>query len=247
MMHPELIKRYDLTGRSALVTGGARGIGLEIARALNMAGASVVLVGRDLESTKNAAADVAADVKACHCDVSDPRSVRDLASRIGFCPDILVNNAGVAQEGKDTSDDDWKFVTSVNLDGVFYCSSVFGSVMAERGSGNIVNIGSICGFVVSQSQPGPAYHASKAGVHMLTKTLACKWARSGVRVNAVAPGYITTRMNASEYLPKWESLTPMGRLGTSEEVANVVQFLASDASSYMTGAVVEVDGGYTCW
>ncbi|TIN17366.1 MAG: SDR family oxidoreductase [Mesorhizobium sp.] len=248
-MHPDFTNRFDLTGRSALVTGGARGIGLEIARMLNMAGASVILADLDLDATRKAAADIGPHVGAFQCDVSDPQAVRDLATAIGRCPDILVNNAGVSRGGRETSDDDWRFVTSVNLDGVFYCCSTFGAMMAERGSGNIVNIGSICGVIAAKPQSGPAYNASKAGLNMLTKTYACKWARLGVRINAVAPGYIATRMttDASDYISTWVELTPMGRLGRPDEIANVVQFLTSDASSYMTGAVVYVDGGYTNW
>ncbi|MCF6102113.1 MULTISPECIES: SDR family NAD(P)-dependent oxidoreductase [Mesorhizobium] len=242
------MKRFDLAGRSALVTGGARGIGLEIARTLRMAGASLMLADLDLDATRKAAAGVGAEVRAFRCDVADPRSVRDLAAAIGPCPDILVNNAGVGCDlpTKDISDDDWRLVISVNLDGAFYCCRTFGAAMAERGSGNIVNIGSMCGFIVAKPQNGPAYNASKAGVHMLTKNFACEWAKSGVRVNAVAPGYIATKMTSNP-VSTWVELTPMGRLGRTEEIANVVQFLASDASSYMTGAILNVDGGYTSW
>ncbi|MER9319032.1 SDR family oxidoreductase [Mesorhizobium sp. M0659] len=251
MMHPDLMKRFDLTGRSALVTGGAQGIGLEVARTLRMAGASAILADLDLTATRKAAAAVGPDVGAFRCDVSDPQSVRDLAAAIGPCPDILVNNAGVGRRAptKDTSDDDWRFVISVNLDGVFYCCRTFGSAMADRGSGNIVNIGSMCGFIVTKPENGPAYHASKAGVHMLTKAFACEWAKSGIRVNAVAPGYIPTKMNSNpgNDIATWVELTPMGRLGSTEEIANIVQFLASDASSYVTGAVFNADGGYTSW
>ncbi|MER9250153.1 SDR family NAD(P)-dependent oxidoreductase, partial [Mesorhizobium sp. M0590] len=108
MMHPDFMKRFDLTGRCALVTGGARGIGLEIARTLDWAGASVTLASRDLDAARQAAAGIGSNVRAFYCDVSDPQSVRDLATAIGGCPDILVNSAGVAHEGRDTSDDDWR-------------------------------------------------------------------------------------------------------------------------------------------
>lgn len=250
-MHSDLAKRFDLSGRTALVTGGARGIGLEIARTLRMAGAAVILADLDLAAAKKAAAGIGPDVKAFACDVTDPQSVRDLARAVGACPDILVNNAGVARVAptKDTSDDDWRFVTAVNLDGVFYCCQTFGPAMAERGSGNIINIGSMCGFIVVRPQNGPAYNASKAGVHMLTKTFACEWAKNGVRVNAIAPGYIATEMTSDPTYDTstWVELTPMGRFGRTDEIANVAHFLASDASSYMTGSVVNVDGGYTSW
>ncbi|MDA9448350.1 hypothetical protein XI01_16805 [Bradyrhizobium sp. CCBAU 21360] len=250
-MHPNILNRFDLAGRTAIITGGARGIGLEIGRTLSMAGASIILADLDLETVKKAAVGVGPDVKAFQCDVTDPQSVRDLAAAIGACPDILVNNAGVVRVAptKDTSDDDWHFVTSVNLNGVFHCCKTFGVAMAERGSGNVVNIGSMCGSIVVRPQNGPAYNASKAGVHMLTKTFACEWAKSGVRVNAIAPGYISTEMTSdpSYEISTWVELTPMGRFGRTDEVASVVHFLASDASSYMTGSVISVDGGYTCW
>ncbi|MGX5851309.1 SDR family NAD(P)-dependent oxidoreductase [Mesorhizobium sp. PL10] len=247
MMNPKFMQRYDLTGRTALITGGARGIGLEIGRTLHLAGAAVILADLNVEAARVAAASIGANVIAHQCDVSSPKSVDDLAEAIDCCPDILVNNAGVVREGTTTSTEDWQFVTSINLNGVFYCCKAFGSIMAERGSGAIINVGSICGNVVSKTMPSPAYDASKAGVHMLTKTFACKWARSGVRVNAVAPAYIATTMLTADLVPTWAELHPIGRLGQPEDIASVVHFLASDAASYMTGAVVSVDGGYTSW
>jgi len=250
-MDQMFLKKYDLSGRTALVTGGARGIGLEIARTLVQAGASAVIADLDIESARRAGASFSPAAEAHLVDVTDPSSVRDLAKKLDRCPDILVNNAGVARVGPtaNTTDEDWRFVTGVNLDGVFYCSRTFGVMMAERGSGVIVNIGSMCGEIVVRPQNGPAYNASKAGVHMLTKTLACEWAKSGVRVNAVAPGYINTEMTSDPSYDKsaWLNLTPMGRLGRTEEVAAAVQFLASDAASYITGSVLAVDGGYTNW
>ncbi|MFD1984326.1 SDR family NAD(P)-dependent oxidoreductase [Mesorhizobium newzealandense] len=128
-------------------------------------------------------------------DVTDSKAVHDVAGRIDLCPDILVNNAGVSRAAptNQTTDEDWRAVLSVNLDGVFYCSRTFGSLMAERGSGAIVNISSMCGEIVTRQQSVvTAYNASKAGVNMVTKTLACEWARSGVRVNAVAPGLVAS-------------------------------------------------------
>jgi NAD(P)-dependent dehydrogenase (short-subunit alcohol dehydrogenase family) len=140
----------------------------------------------------------------------------------------------------------------VNLNGTFWCARAFGRHMLAQGSGSIVNVGSMSGFIVNRPQGQAHYNASKAAVHHLTKSLAAEWGGRGVRVNAVAPTYIATPINAfadksSEMYRRWIDGTPMGRLGEPEEVASVVHFLASDAASLMTGAVVLADGGYTCW
>ena len=146
----------------------------------------------------------------------------------------------------------WAKVIDVNLNGTFYCCRAFGAGMLERGSGSIVNVGSMAGDIVVHPQAQPAYNAAKAAVHMLTKSLAAEWARSGVRVNAVAPGYTATELtllgrSKPDWFEAWLDRTPMGRLGEPDEIAAAVLFLASDAGSFMTGSVVTVDGGYTCW
>jgi NAD(P)-dependent dehydrogenase (short-subunit alcohol dehydrogenase family) len=169
--------------------------------------------------------------------------------------DILVNNAGVAKsdvKAEDTSDDHWRFHMDVNVDGVFWCCRAFGKQMLKQGSGSIVNIGSMSGFIVNKPQEQSYYNASKAGVHHLTKSLAAEWGARGVRVNAVAPTYVTTPLNAfvksnPQMYDAWIGGTPMARMGEVDEIASVVLFLASDAASLMTGSVVLVDGGYTCW
>lgn len=212
-MKPSLAAKYDLTGKTALVTGAARGIGLEIARTLDAAGATLVLVDLNLEATQEAASSISSSARAYALDVTDSSAVNALADDIGASLDILVNNAGVAGSAptEQISDEHWRRILSVNLDGVFYCCRAFGSKMAKRGAGSIVNIGSMSGLIVNRPENSPGYNASKAGVHMVTKTLACEWATIGVRVNAVAPGYV------------------------------------ADASSFMTGSIVTVDGGYTSW
>lgn len=245
--------RFDLTGKTALITGGGRGIGLQIALTLQQAGAGIILTGTDGIRVAEAADQFPIKPQVYQLDVMDSMAVRDLAGRIDLCPDILVNNAGVSRAAptNHTTDEDWRAVLSVNLDGVFYCSRTFGSLMAERGSGAIINISSICGEIVTRQQSVvTAYNASKAGVNMVTKTLACEWARSGVRVNAVAPGFIHSDMTGKypeEVINAWCDLTPLRRFGQPHEVASAVHFLASDASSYITGTVLVVDGGYTCW
>ncbi|MEI5680778.1 SDR family NAD(P)-dependent oxidoreductase [Mesorhizobium sp. CCNWLW179-1] len=243
---------FDLNGRVALVTGSARGIGLEIARVLHRFGAEVILTDINAEQIKEATASFPDRATGYSVDVANPDAVRELGNKIGRCPDILVNNAGISRAAptSSTTDDDWRAVISVNLDGVFFCCRTFGVIMAERGSGAIVNIGSMSGKIVIQDTVVTAYNASKAGVHMLTKSLACEWAQTGVRVNAVAPAFIETPMTVKYpaiTAEKWRNLTPMGRYGKPAEVASAVLFLASDAASYITGTVLSVDGGYTAW
>jgi NAD(P)-dependent dehydrogenase (short-subunit alcohol dehydrogenase family) len=169
--------------------------------------------------------------------------------------DILVNNAGIARSetaAEDVADEHWLNVLDVNLNGSFWCARAFGRHMLAQGSGSIVNVGSMSGLIVNRPQPQSYYNASKAAVHQLTKSLAAEWGPRNVRVNAVAPTYINTPINAfadraGEMYRRWVDGTPMGRLGEAHEIASVILFLASDAASLMTGAIVVADGGYTCW
>ncbi|MFD1984321.1 SDR family NAD(P)-dependent oxidoreductase [Mesorhizobium newzealandense] len=245
--------KFDLAGKTALITGAGRGIGLQIALTLQGAGAEIILTDADGNRAAEAADRFAVRPKVHPLDVTNSAAVRDLANRIALCPDILVNNAGVSRAAptKDTTDEDWRAVLSVNLDGVFYCSRTFGSLMAKRGSGAIVNVSSMCAEIVTrQESVVTSYNASKAGVNMVTKTLACEWARTGVRVNAVAPGFVRSEMTdryPEAVVTAWCEQTPMRRMGRPDEIASAVQFLASDAASYITGTVLLVDGGYTCW
>lgn len=256
MAPSSILDRFKLDGRRAVVTGGARGIGRAIAFALAGAGASVTIADRDAgaaETTVGELRTAGFAAAAYVLDVTRPGDVDAAAAALGDT-DVLVNNAGLVTNAPalDTTDADWRRVLDVDLDGVFWCARAFGRGMIERGRGSIVNIGSMAGDIVVHPQGQPAYNAAKAAVAMLTKSLAAEWAKRGVRVNAVAPGYTATELtllgrSKPDWFQTWLDRTPMGRLGEPDEIAAAVLFLASDAASFMTGSIVAVDGGYTCW
>ncbi len=254
------LEKFNLKGRTAVVTGGGQGIGFACAQALGEAGAKVVVAEMRPERVQSAVAELkkhGIDASGETLDVTDSKAVEALAEKVekNGGAHILVNNAGVAisdVRAEDTSDEHWRFHMSVNLDGLFWCCRAFGKRMLARKQGSIVNIGSMSGFIVNKPQEQAFYNASKAGVHHLTRSLGAEWADRGVRVNAVAPTYIETPLTKFGMEDKamaqvWLDMTPMGRVGQPEEIASVVLFLASDAASLMTGSIVLADGGYCCW
>ena len=250
--------RFSLADRVAVVTGAARGLGAGFARALGDAGAAVVLVGRDAKAADGVldslrGNDIRADfVRADVTVAADVQRVLDATLSTHGRVDVLVNNAGacVHAPALDVTPEDWRAVMDVNLDAVWTCSQTFGRHFVTQGAGSIINIGSMSGVIVNRPQWQPAYNASKAAVHHLTRSLAAEWAPHGVRVNALAPGYIKTDMSPVDdpkFRQHWIDDAPMQRYGTVEELAPAVIFLASDASSFVTGSVLVADGGYTAF
>jgi NAD(P)-dependent dehydrogenase (short-subunit alcohol dehydrogenase family) len=255
--HKNVLDSFRVDGKVALVTGGARGLGRTMAAALAEAGADIALSGRSRDACQEAAHAIAAStgrrVCAFQADVTKIDDVENLASgveaELGRI-DILINNAGVNIRGpvQQLSEADWDAVIDTNLKGPFLCARSIGPRMVSRGWGRVINMGSIMGVV---ALPGRApYASSKAGIINLTRVLALEWAGTGVTVNALCPGAFGTDMNRSllddpvKY-KEFVSQIPMGRWGEVDELAGAAVFLASEASSYVTGSSIFVDGGWT--
>ena len=247
---------FSLQGRTAMVTGASRGLGKAIAIALASAGADVIGVARDeqhLVSTKEDVEALGRRFRGLACDQSDPESVERLIGTVvndDQSPDILVNNAGTIYRApaSEYSNDDWRRVMQTNLDSVFMLCRDIGKHMLANDGGSIINIASLLSFFGGITVP--AYTASKGGVALLTKALANEWSDSGVRVNAIAPGYFETdntealRNDENRY-QEILSRIPMGRWGRADDLAGAAVYLASPASGYVTGQIVLVDGGYS--
>ena len=254
------LDKFKLDTKITLVTGGAGGIGKEICKALLDAKSTVILADIDekksnafiksLKKSKN-------KIVFYKLDATSEKNIKELKKIIlkkYKKLDILINAIGICKN-KDASKvtkSEWDEVININLNSMFYLCREFGKTFIKQKKGNIINIGSNSGLIVDRPQPQASYNASKAAVHQLTKSLACEWAQYKIRVNAIAPGYVATEMtllgrNKPDWFKYWIDMTPMKRLAKPEEIASAVLFLASDSSSYCTGSILSVDGGYTSW
>lgn len=257
----DYLNQFRLDGRTAFITGAGRGIGLCTADALAQAGANIIISGIDQADLDTAADQLRAkghNVRAMLLDVTNSAATTEIADKLakdGTIVDILIANAGIAwadTKAEDMDDAAWAKVLDVNLTGAFYSCRAFGRHMLQRRRGSIVTVGSMSGFISNKPQNQVHYNASKAGLHHLTKSLAGEWADRNVRVNGVAPTYVNTVMSNvtaqdPDYFGPWMENTPMKRMIEPEEVATTNLFLASDASSGLTGSIVMVDAGYTIW
>ncbi len=253
-----VLESFNLTGKVAIVTGGNMGLGEAFARTLAEAGAHVAIAARNHERSETIARQIeAAGGRSIvvDVDVTQPEQVDHMVAEVTrqLGPiDVLVNNAGICyhRPALEVPRDEWREVFEVNVHGLWYCAQAAGRQMVERRQGNIINIGSISAMIVNRPQMQPAYNASKAAVHQLTKSLAAEWAPYNVRVNALAPGYMKTAMapvDLPEFRHNWIEDAPMQRYATPDELGPIIVYLASNASSFMTGSVIVIDGGYTLW
>jgi len=253
--------KFNLDGYVSIITGAGQGLGKYMAIGLAEAGSDIVIPARTFEKAKQSAEEIASlGVKTLplHTDVTKPENVRSMMEKVldqfGKV-DVLINNAGIAKHAKveEMNYQDWLDVIDCNLNGVFLVTQAVGRHMIERRKGSIINISSMSGIIVNTPQNQSAYNSSKAGVIAFTKSVACEWAKYNVRVNTIAPGYM--RIGAAEKMFKeggsmvdrWMSMTPMGRPGEPEELQGIALYLASDSSSFVTGSVFTIDGGYTAW
>lgn len=247
-------EQFRLDGRVAVVTGAGRGIGFAIAKAFVAAGARTVVAEIDPALGRSAVDSLGSSAEFIALDVARSADVKKAADEViarHGRVDVLVNNAGICLtvDALDTTDDIWRQQMSVNLDGVIFCCREFGRYMVAAGRGSIVNVSSIAGVVDVRPQKHVGYDTSKAGVVQIARALASEWAPHGVRVNAIAPGYVETTMPQVKAgrMETWMSLVPIGRMLQPSEIAAAVLFLASDAASSVTGHLLLADGGYTVW
>jgi NAD(P)-dependent dehydrogenase (short-subunit alcohol dehydrogenase family) len=253
-----VLDSFGLSGRRALVTGGNRGLGRAFAVALAEAGADVAIAARDeslsarvvseIESRGRRGLAVQADITV-RADVTS--MVAEVTEAFGGI-DVLVNNAGIAihRPALEIPDEEWQQVFDLNVTALWNCSTAVARGMIDAGGGVIVNVGSMSAQVVNRPQWQASYNASKAAVHHLTRSLAAEWAPHGIRVNAIAPGYVKTEMapvDRPEFRQNWILDAPLQRYATPEEIAPSVVYLASPASSFMTGSILLIDGGYSVY
>ena len=256
-----ILEKMSLAGKKGFVTGAARGIGKCTASAFAEAGADIAIVDLDLETAQKTAEEIAAatgrKVIALKCDVTVEKEVQAMVNAVvenlgglNFCH----ANAGICinAPADEMTYDQWKKNLDVNLNSVFLTDTIAGRYMLAHGGGSIINTASMSAHIVNVPQPQCAYNASKAGVIQLTKSLAIEWARRGVRVNSISPGYIGTDLTLSSptlqpLIAKWNELAPMGRLGKPEELESICVYLAGDTSTFTTGSDFILDGAFTCF
>lgn len=249
---------FDLTGKSAVVTGASSGLGVQFALALAKQGADVALLARRVDKLETVKAEVEALGVRCiavPCDVTDTAQLKKAAEEVEAAfgkVDILVNNAGTAGStpAEDQTDDEWKRIIDLNLSSVFYASREFGKGMIARKYGKIINIGSIHSSVAMTGFNISGYCASKGGVVMLTKEMANEWAKHNITVNCIGPAYFPSEMTDSfvedaGFKQILGAYCPMGRAGRKGELDGALVYFASDASSYTTGQLLTIDGGWT--
>jgi NAD(P)-dependent dehydrogenase (short-subunit alcohol dehydrogenase family) len=253
---------FALKGEKSIITGGGGGIGSAIAYAFAEFGVDIALLDSNAESTEKVKSELEerfpVKILAIQADVANPKQVEgavDKAIKYFGQVDILVNCHGFSQwiAAEDMSENDWNRMMDVNLKGVFLMCQAVGRHMIKRRYGKIINIASMSGRIVNRPQPQTHYNVSKAGVIMLTKSLAAEWAKYNINVNSISPGYTLTSLvdnllkTQPEYETVWRSLIPMGRIAKPVDIVGSVLFLASEAASYITGHDMVVDGGYTLW
>lgn len=253
---------FRLDKKLALVTGAAQGLGKAMSEALADCGADIAIADLNVEKAAITAAEIAEKygvrAKAFKLNVADAADCQKVVDEVyaewGHI-DVLMNNAGICinQEAENVPLSDWHKVIDINMNGVWYMSQAVGRIMIKQGGGNIVNTSSMSAVIVNDPQGQVSYNASKAGVSHITKSLAAEWAKYNIRVNAIAPGYMDTDLvhktyvEGGEWAQRWNSMTPMHRPGRPEELGPLAVYLASDASTFVTGSIVLIDGGYTIW
>ena len=255
-----ILDRFSLKDRVGIVTGGGQGLGKAFCLDFAGAGAHIVVAELNPETGPQTVSEIETlgrRARFVETDVTDRdsvgRMVEDTLSAFGRI-DFIMNNAGIVhwEEAEKVAVADWQKVIDVNLNGVFYCCQAVAGPMIERRRGSIINIASMSGYIVNTPQNQASYNASKAAVIHLTRSLAAEWAPHNIRVNAIAPGYMKTAMTQDfldnpDYGGIWLKAVPMQRPGLPDELTPAAVYLASDASSYMTGATLAIDGGYTVW
>lgn len=256
-----ILEKMRLDGKASFVTGGARGIGKAIAQALAEAGSDLALIDIDIEEAEKTAEAIekktGKKVIAVQADVTKPEDVEGMMKRImeefGHL-DAAFCNAGICMNvpAEEMTYEQWKKVMDINLTGVFLTSQAAAKVMLKQGKGSIINTASMSAHIVNVPQPQCSYNASKAGVIQLTKSMAVEFAKRGVRVNSISPGYMATELtlNSESLKPlieKWNHMVPMGRMGKPEELQSIAVYLAGDTSSFTTGADFVIDGAFTCF